>query len=102
MWIADNVYQSIVATIVTISSVIISAQTGIASYDTTMWTSIGTNTALPLSCGGAVWLIKCGVQHAISNYRGEQALEDFPAVHPEGETEEIELETEWGKEEDYG
>ena len=102
MWIADNVYQSIVATIVTISSIILSNQTGVWSIDTSMWPSIGTNVALPLSCGGAIWLVKCSIQHAISNYRGELAQADFPAVHPENELEEIELETEWGKEDTNG
>ena len=82
LWIVDNIYQSIVATIVTISSILLSNETGIASYDTTMWASIGTNVAIPLSCGGAVWMIKNSIQHAISNYRGERAHEDFPAVHP--------------------
>lgn len=102
MWIVDNIYQSLVASAVTISSIVLSIQTGVACFDTTMWASIGTNTALPLSCGGAIWMIKNSVQHAISNYRGERAQEDFPAVHPEGETEEIELEQEWGKEENNG
>ena len=92
MWIIDNLYQSIIATIVTISSVVLSNQTGVSYYDTSMWSSIGTNVAIPLSCGGAVWMIKNSVQHAISNYKGKAARMDFPAVHPEGEDEEIELE----------
>lgn len=92
MWIVDNVYQSIIATVVTISSVILSSQTGMSCYDTSMWASIGTNVAIPLSCGGAIWMIKNSVQHAISNYQGREATKDFPAVHPEGEYEEIELE----------
>jgi hypothetical protein len=92
MWIVDNIYQSIVASIVTISSVVLSAQTGMNCYDTSMWASIGTNVAIPLSCGGAVWMIKNSVQHAISNYKGKDVVQDFPAVHPEGEYDEIELE----------
>ena len=92
MWIVDNLYQSIVATIVTVSSVVVSHQSGVNCYDTSMWASIGTNVAIPLSCGGAVWMIKNSIQHAISNYKGESAKEDFPAIHPEGEDEEIELE----------
>lgn len=92
MWIIDNVYQSVIATIVTINSVILSNQTGISCYDTSMWSSIGTNVAIPLSCGGAIWMVKNSVQHAISYHRGERAHQDFPAVHPEGEYEEIELE----------
>lgn len=94
MWIVDNVYESIVATAVTISSIILSHQSGMNCYDTSMWTSIGTNVAVPLSCGGAIWMIKNSVQHAISNYKGKDATQDFPAVYPEGEYETIELEQE--------
>lgn len=92
MWIVNNLYQSIIATIVTISSAILSHETGISSYDTSMWSSIGTNVAIPLSCGGAIWMIKNSIQHAISNSKGKRAFEDFPAVHPDCENEEIELE----------
>ena len=94
MWIADNVYQSIISTIVTVSSVILSHTSSMNCYDTSMWASIGTNVAIPLSCGGAIWMIKNSIQHAISNYRGSRACEDFPAAHPEGEIETIEVEEE--------
>lgn len=94
MWIVDNVYQSIIATAVTISSIILSSQTGMSLYDTSMWASIGTNVAIPLSCGGAIWMIKNSIQHAIANHRGKEARKDFPATHPDGEYEEIELEQE--------
>lgn len=94
MWILDNCYQAVIATIVTISSVMLSYQTGTIMFDTSMWASIGTNVALPLSCGGAIWMIKNSIQHAISNYRGKEATKDFPAVHPESEHEEIEIEQE--------
>ena len=94
LWIFDCIYESIIATIVTISSVVVSCVTGTNCYDTSMWSSIGTNVAIPLSCGGAVWMIKNSIQHAISNYRGKRAHEDFPAVYPDGEHEEIELEKE--------
>ena len=102
MWIIDNIYESIIATIVTISSVILSHETGTSCYDTTMWASIGTNVAVPLSCGGAVWMVKNSVQHAISYYKGKEAVKDFPAVEPEGENEEITLETEMDSEEKGG
>lgn len=92
LWIVDNLYQSIIATSVTISSIILSHQTGISYYDTSMWMSIGSNVAVPLSCGGAIWMIKNSIQHAINNYKGKKAPEDFPAANPEGEDEEIELE----------
>lgn len=94
MWIADNIYQSIIATILTISSILLSHETNTNCYDTSMWASIGTNVAIPLSCGGAIWMVKNSIQHAISNYRGKLAHKDFPAVHPEGEYEAIETEEE--------
>ena len=94
MWMIDNVYQSIIATTVTISSIILSSQTGINCYDTSMWSSIGTNVAIPLSCGGAIWMVKNSVQHAISNYKGKEATKDFPATYAEGEDETIEIERE--------
>lgn len=94
MWIIDNIYESVIATIVTVSSVILSSQTGENCYDTSMWVSIGTNVAIPLSCGGAIWMIKNSIQHAINNYKGKNVEKDFPAVNPEGEDEEIELEQE--------
>ena len=94
MWIFDNVYQSIIATIVTISSIVLSNQSGMNCYDTSMWSSIGTNVTVPLSCGGALWMIKNAVQHAIKNHKGEDATYDFPAIHPDEEYEELELEKE--------
>ena len=102
MWIVDNIYESIIATIVTIASVILSHETGASCYDTTMWASIGANVAVPLSCGGAVWMVKNSVQHAISYYKGKEAVKDFPSVEPECENEEIKLETEMDSEEKGG
>ena len=96
MWIADNVYESVIATIVTMSSVALSHETGIAYYDTTMWSSIGSNVAIPLSCGGAIWMVKNSIQHAISNYKGKQAVPDFPAITPDLEYETIETEQPMG------
>ena len=96
MWIVDNIYQSIIATGVTVSSIILSIQTETNCYDTSMWASIGTNVAIPLSCGGAIWMIKNSIQHAISNARGKRAHMDFPAAHADGEDEEIELEYSYG------
>lgn len=80
MWIVDNIYQSLIASAVTISSIIMSFKTGISSYDTSMWSSIGNNVAIPLSCGGAIWMIKNSVQHAIAYSKNRRAHEDFPSV----------------------
>ena len=94
MWIISNIYQSVIASIVTVSSIILSHKIGMACYDTSMWAPIGTNVAIPLSCGGAIWMVKNAVQHAISNAKGKRAHMDFPAVYPDGMDEEIELEQE--------
>lgn len=94
MWIVDNIYQSVIATAVTVSSIILSAQTGLNLYDTSMWSSIGANVAIPLSCGGAIWMVKNSIQHAIANRKGKRAHQDFPAIHPDNEYEEVEIEQE--------
>ena len=49
--------------------------------DNSIWSDLGTLVGLPLSCGGAIWMIKNGVQHAIANKDGRQAHMDFPAVN---------------------
>lgn len=90
LWIADSLWESVIASAVTISSIIISFKTGIAYFDTSMWASIGSNIAVPLSAGGALWMLKNGVQHAIANRRGKECPADFPAVHPQGEHDGVE------------
>lgn len=90
LWIVDNVYESIIASAVTISSIILSFQMGYSCYEVSMWSSIGSNIAIPLSCGGAIWMIKNSVQHAIANNRGEEAPMDFPKVNADGEDDGFE------------
>lgn len=58
--------------------------------DTMMWSDIANLTAIPLSAGGAIWMIKNSVQHAIAYNRGERAHMDFPAVYAEGQDDGIE------------
>jgi len=60
--------------------------------DTTIWCYVQELTGIPLTAGGALWMIKNGVQHAIANSRGEQAHMDFPAVCADGEDDGIETE----------
>ncbi|MCC8049692.1 MAG: hypothetical protein LIP10_03400 [Clostridiales bacterium] len=57
--------------------------------DTGMWSYVGELVSVPLSAGGAIWMIKNSVQHAIANRDGKQAHMDFPKV----DVDEIELET---------
>ncbi|MCD8011673.1 MAG: hypothetical protein LUG99_00575 [Lachnospiraceae bacterium] len=96
-WIIDNVWESIIASTVTISSIFLSFKMGYNCYDTSMWSSIGSNIAAPLTAGGAVWMIKNAVQHAIANSKGKQAHKDFPKVP---DTEDMEFEKEMKKEAD--
>ncbi len=91
MWVLDNLYESLIASAVTISSIILSFQTGESCFDTSMWASIGSNVATPLTAGGAMWLIKCGVQHAIARSKGETVELDFPRVNADGEDEGQEI-----------
>lgn len=52
----------------------------VALSDVTMWTDIAGLVGIPLSCGGAIWMIKNTVQHSIANKQGKQVEMDFPAV----------------------
>lgn len=58
--------------------------------DTSIWSEVGILVAVPLTAGGAIWMIKNSVQHAIAYTRGERAHMDFPAVEAEGQDDGIE------------
>lgn len=58
--------------------------------EVSMWSEVGTLVAVPLSCGGAIWMIKNSVQHAIMNKNGETCPHDFPAVNADGESDGFE------------
>ena len=53
--------------------------------DTSIWCELGSLVAIPLSCGGAAWMIKNTVQHAIANQQGRECPQDFAAVDEAGE-----------------
>lgn len=57
----------------------------IALSDLSMWSDVANLVTIPLSCGGAIWMIKNSVQHAIAYNRGERAHMDFPKVNADGE-----------------
>ncbi len=63
----------------------------IAYADMLMWSDIANLVAIPLSAGGAIWMIKNSVQHAIANNKGKQAKMDFPRVNAEGEDDGVEI-----------
>lgn len=58
--------------------------------DTSMWSDVGVLVGLPLTAGGAIWMIKNSVQHAIAYKQGKRACMDFPAVNAEGQNDGIE------------
>lgn len=66
----------------------------VAFQDTSIWPEVGTLVAVPLTAGGAIWMIKNSVQHAIAYNRGERASMDFPAVNAEGQDDGLEEEYE--------
>lgn len=65
---------------VVVVMVIMAMYSTIIYADNSIWCEIGTLVSVPLSCGGAIWMIKNSVQHAIASSRGEQVKADFPAV----------------------
>jgi hypothetical protein len=58
--------------------------------DPSIWSNIENLVTVPLSAGGAIWMVKCSVQHAIANSKGKNAKMDFPKVEDTeiGEMEE--------------
>lgn len=84
-WMVDNLWETVIATVVTVSSIILSYKVGENLVDTSMWSSIGTNVTAPLTAGGAIWMVKNGVQHALFNRKGAEAKPDFPAVNADGQ-----------------
>ena len=56
------------------------AHAQLALSDTSVWSTCAELVTIPLSCGGAIWMVKNSVQHAIANNRGEECPYDFPAV----------------------
>lgn len=87
LWIVDIIWESSIATAVTISSIILSFRTGVQSYDTSMWPSIGANVSIPLSAGGALWMIKNAILHGVKAHKDKKVDIDFPPVNADGEDE---------------
>lgn len=72
--------------------VVMAVWTTVNLNDTSMWAYVQELTAIPLTAGGAIWMIKNSVQHAIAYSRGERAHMDFPAVNTDVENLGIEKE----------
>ena len=78
--------------VVLIIMVIMAVYATIVLAVTDIWSYVWELTGIPLTAGGAIWMIKNSVQHAIANNQGKECPSDFPAVKAEGEdggTEEI-------------
>ena len=92
-------------------AVVLVVMVGFAAYATVclgivdIWANVTECVTIPLGAGGAIWMIKNSVQHAIANNRGERAHEDFPAVDESIEIGGLEKPLELGtdeKEEEVG
>lgn len=82
--------------------VIVAIYATVKFCDTAMWAQIAEVTTIPLSAGGAIWMIKNSVQHAIANSKGKEAPFDFPRVNAAGENDGNEVEVDSNKEEVCG
>ncbi|MCM1216774.1 MAG: hypothetical protein NC548_19925 [Lachnospiraceae bacterium] len=51
--------------------------------DTSIWGHVESLTAVPLTAGGAIWMVKNAVQHAIMNSKGQECPSDFHCDDPE-------------------
>lgn len=59
--------------------------------DNSIWSNICELVGGPVSAGGAIWMLKNSVQHAIMNYKGKECPCDFPSVNAEGEDDGNEI-----------
>lgn len=57
----------------------------ITMQDTSVWSYLVELISVPLTAGGAIWMVKNSVQHAIANNNGKEAPYDFPKVNADGE-----------------
>ena len=57
---------------------------------TDVWGYVWELTGIPLTAGGAIWMIKNTVQHNIANKQGRECPKDFPAVNDSVEIDEQE------------
>ena len=73
----------IIITIFAIYSNIVLQDTSVWQY---MWELVG----IPLSAGGAMWMLKNSVQHAIANNQGRECKKDFPKVEVDNDSDELE------------
>lgn len=56
-----------------------------------MWAYLVELIGIPLSAGGAIWMIKNGVQHAIASNNNTVCKSDFPSVEVDDDLDEDEV-----------
>lgn len=76
------------------------AYTNLALASAEVWPTVAEMVTIPLSAGGAIWMVKNSVQHAIANSRGERAREDFPSVDASDTIDGFEQPMSTGQDED--
>lgn len=79
-WIVVIIIFVIVGIIQTATMINLSYQVGMNCVDSSIWSSLETLVSMPLSAGGAIWMIKNTVQHNIANKKGKRAHMDFPST----------------------
>lgn len=85
------VVTMVIAWIIAIIVMMIAAVFATMNFcDTSIWGYVANLVSTPLSYGGAIWMIKNSVQHAIAYNRGETAHQDFPKVNADGENDGVE------------
>ena len=75
--------------VVIIIMVVMAIYATVVISDTSMWCYVGELVAVPLTAGGALWMVKNCVNHAMYNRKGKETPYDFPKV----DVEDIELES---------
>ena len=72
--------------VVIIIMVVMAIYATVVLGDVYMWSDVANLVSVPLTAGGALWMVKNCVQHQIANKQGKQAKMDFPPV-PDTEIE---------------
>lgn len=85
------VVAMVIAWVVTIVLMVVFAiYSNVVLADTSVWSYVWELVGIPLSAGGAMWMLKNSVQHALANQQGRECKMDFPKVRVDDEDAEKE------------
>lgn len=76
--------------VIIVIMVVFSIISTVVHADNSIWTDLANLVAMPLSCGGALWMIKNAVQHNMAGKQGKEVPFDFPKVNADGEDDGFE------------